>query len=233
MADMIDTLKRLQELDGELYHLRRLEDEKPQELEAAEQRLVTQESRVKAIEQRLQALQVTQKEKENELGTREESVKKLQGQLFQLKTNKEYTIMQHEIDTLKTDNSILEETILRALEEIDGAGATRKEEEGRLAQERKALKVASERIQRELEEIVEKIGQLERNRKTITPELPADALSAYERVLEMRDGLALVPVANESCGGCNRQLPPQIVNEVLLRARMVTCESCNRILVTA
>ena len=59
--------------------------------------------------------------------------------------------------------------------------------------------------------------------------LPA-TLEVYERVLDIREGLALVPVLNDSCGGCHRRLPPQVINEVYLKAKLVTCENCNRIL---
>jgi predicted nucleic acid-binding Zn-ribbon protein len=74
------------------------------------------------------------------------------------------------------------------------------------------------------------MADLEGARKTIVPEVPPEPLAAYERVLEIREGLALVPVVGDACGGCNRRLPPQIVNEALLKAKLVTCESCNRIL---
>ena len=69
-----------------------------------------------------------QKAQELELQTREASVQKLKGQLFQLKTNKEYTAMQHEIDTLKADNSLLEDAILKTFESIDQAKQHRERE---------------------------------------------------------------------------------------------------------
>jgi hypothetical protein len=46
----------------------------------------------------------------------------------------------------------------------------------------------------------------------------------------LRDGLALVPLVSDACGGCHRRLPPQVINQVYLKADLVTCESCNRIL---
>jgi len=54
--------------------------------------------------------------------------------------------------------------------------------------------------------------------------------ATYERVLASREGLALVPLVNDSCGGCHMVQPPQVVNEVSLKATLVTCENCNRIL---
>ena len=85
MADQLEILKRLQTIDAELYRLRRQQQEKPLELEQITTQAAAQEERVKAAGERLRSLQVSQKEKEIDLQTREAGVKKLQGQLFQLK----------------------------------------------------------------------------------------------------------------------------------------------------
>jgi predicted nucleic acid-binding Zn-ribbon protein len=230
MADQIESLKRLQAIDGELYRLRRQEEEKPRELERVIAEEVAQQERVKAAEAKLKTLQLSQKEKEVELQTREASVKKLQGQLFQLKTNKEYSVMQHEIDTLKADNSLLEEVVLKLFDDIERASKERQAQQQQLGQEQERLRKERERIEREVEELRGQIGQLERSRETVVPDVPGQALSTYERVLELREGIALVPVLEASCGGCHRRLPPQVINQVYLKAELVTCESCNRIL---
>ena len=99
-----------------------------------------------------------------------------------------------------------------------------------LAEQQEQLGRERERVERELEAVRAQIAKLELDRKTLTPDVPKPALSAYERILVIRDGLAMVPLVNDSCGGCHRRLPPQVMNQVYLRADLVTCESCNRIL---
>jgi len=230
MPDQLELLKRLQAIDGELFRLRRAQQEKPVELEQVQAEAAAQEATLKAAEARLTALQLAQKEREVELQTREANVRKLQGQLFQVKTNKEYTAMQHEIDSLKADASLLEEAILKAFDEIDEATTERQQRQAELAQQRERLRAERERIEGELAAINEQMAQLDRSRKTLMPDVPAPTLSAYERVLNIREGLALVPVVDNSCGGCHRRLRPQVINQVYLKADLVTCENCNRIL---
>ena len=230
MADTLEMLKKLQTVDSELYRLRRQQEEKPRELEAANARVAAQDARVKAADAKLKTLQLAQKEKEVELQTKEAGVRKLQGQLFQLKTNKEYTAMQHEIDTLKADNSLLEEAILRAFDAIDSAMKERQAEQQRLAEEQKRLTQERARIEQEVAALDEQVGQLERSRQALLPDLDPKAVKTYERILDIRDGLAMVPLINDTCGGCNRRLPPQVINQVYLKASLVMCESCNRIL---
>ena len=230
MADQLDILKRLQTIDAQLYRLRKEQQEKPLELERVQAQVAAQEERGKAAGERLKALQMSQKEQELDLQTREGQVKKLQGQLFQLKTNKEYTVMQREIDSAKADNSLLEEEILKTFDAIDQAGKERQLERAKVAQEQERLANERQRIEGELSVLGERIAQLERDRKTILPDVQAEALTTYERILQLREGLALVPIVNDACGGCDRRLPPQVVNAVYLKATLVTCESCSRLL---
>ena len=230
MAEQIEILKQLQQLDGELYQLRRQQQEKPRELEQVEEQAAAQEARVKAVEDRLRALQLAQKDKEGELQAREANVKKLQGQLFQVKTNKEYTAMQHEIETLKADNSLLEEQILTTLDASEQAAKDRAREQALLAEQHERLRTERQRIERELTAIEGRIAVLERDRQSVVPNIPQATLELYERILNIREGLALVPLIEESCGGCHRRLPPQVVNQVYLKAKLTMCETCNRIL---
>ena len=230
MADQIDILKQLQAVDAELFQLRDRQEEKPRELERVAAEAAAQEARTRAAEARVKSLQLSQKEKEMELQTREASVKRLQGQLFQVKTNKEYAAMQREIDSLKADNSLLEETILGAFDAIDAAAKERQQDQARLAEQQARLRAEQARVEQELAALAEQVAELERRRAALVPGVPPHALAAYEQVLRIRDGLALVPLINDACGGCHRRLPPQVINEVYLQADLVTCENCNRIL---
>lgn len=230
MPDQIETLKQLQALDGEIFRLRKQLQDKPRELEQVAAQVAAATAKVKEAEARFKTLQLAQKEKEIDLQTREGNVRKLQGQLFQLKTNREYTVMQHEIDTLKADNSLLEEAILKLFDEIDQATKQRQQETQRLAFEEERQRNERTRIEQELAEVREKLVAMERSRQSLVPDVPPETLATYEQVLALREGLALVPLMDNSCGGCYRRMPPQVINEVYLKAKLVSCESCNRIL---
>lgn len=230
MSDDLDVLKQLQVVDGKLYYLRREMQELPKGLDQSQAKVTEQEVRLKTAEEQFKACQLSQKAKEGELQTREENIKKLQGQLFQVKTNKEYTAIQHEIDSLKTDNSLLEEEIIKLLDVVDEANRGRQEEQQRLAEVQKWLDSERARIEKAIADKRGQMEQLEEERGRMAPTVSARTLDWYERVLTNRDGLALVPLENESCGGCHRRLPPQVINEVYLRSKLVSCENCNRIL---
>ncbi len=230
MADLFEPLLRLQTLDVELFRLRTEQRQKPLELEQVKQRVAQQDAATKVTDQQLKALQNEHKQKELDLSTRETSVKKFQGQLFQVKTNKEYSAMQHEIDQTKADISLLEEEIIKLLESVDQA---KREHVGQLEilkREQETLRAEQQRIERDLGTIQGRVAELEQQRQTIAPSVPKDSLALYERVRNSRPDSALAPLIKESCGGCYMLQPPQVINEVHLKARLVTCEACNRIL---
>lgn len=230
MSDQIEPLRQLQTIDGELYRLRALMKQKPLELEQFKQKAAAQQAVVQAAEAKLKGLQLQHKNKELELLTKEATIKKLQGQLFQVKTNKEYAAMQHEIDQSKADISLLEEQILTLLDSIEQAKREHGAQSATVAQEQQALRAQEARVEQELGSMREQMAQHQQQRSGIVPAVPKDSLSIYERILVSREGRALVPLVKESCGGCNMVQPPQVVNEVYLKNKLVMCESCSRIL---
>lgn len=230
MAEMLETLKKLQEIDSELFRLRREQQHKPLELERARQVLAEEQANASAGEARFNTAQVQRKEKELELSTAEAGVKKKQMQLFQIKTNKEYSAMQHEIEQGKADISLLEEEILHLLETVDQLKQEHAQQLARVTQQQVVLAQEEARVQQELQGIAQQMHQLDAQRTALTPLIESASLALYERVLASRDGLALVPLVKESCGGCNMVQPPQVISEACLKAKLVTCDSCNRIL---
>ena len=230
MPDQIEVLRKLQVMDGELFRLRASQRQKPLELEQAQQALAEQHATGQALDARLKTVQLEHKQKEIELATREANTKKLQLQLFQVKTNKEYTAVQHEIDQSKADASLLEEEIITLLEAIDRAAQEHKAQLSRVAQQEALLRNEETRIAQELKDIAEQVATYEQQRQTITPLVEKNTLATCERILANREGLAMVPLVEESCGGCHMVQRPQVINEVHLNTQLVICENCNRIL---
>jgi len=164
------------------------------------------------------------------LGTKEEEVKKLQGQLNQIKTNKEYTTMVGEIESHKADNSLLEEEIINFIDKIDEAKERLDQEKQKFAEESKSIDTQIKEVEQQVKDIDVSIVALKKKREALTPLVDKKILSEYERILAGRDGQALAEVVNGNCSGCYMQLPPQVVNEVCMKEKIILCENCQRIL---
>ncbi len=230
ISDQLKALVELQKLDGEIYRLCREVEAAPTQAARLKEEHGRSAQGLQAAEAKYKALEVKRNEMENDLGQKEQQIKKLQTQLFQLKTNKEYSAMQKEIEGLKADRSVLEEQILLVMEEVDRV-------KGQLSAERGELKAKEAQLAEQLQGLEgraagarESMERLGTERAALTPKVDPNILSQYERILERKEGQALVPVRGNACGGCNMVLPPQMLNEVLMGSRLVPCESCARIL---
>ena len=230
IAEQLAILRQLQDVDAQIYRLRRERDAQPLAIEELKARLAGDRQQLTQLEERHKTLHTQHKSQELDLATREEQVKKLQGQLFQVKTNKEYTAMQKEIEGAKADNSLLEETIIRLLEEMDQTRAQIAAAKSAFQQREAQTAEEIRRIEADMQTVDHQLQQAEADRQRLVPSVERTILNQYERILHNRDGLALVPIVGEACGGCHMIQPPQVINEVAQQTRWVVCENCARLL---
>lgn len=223
-------LIQIQEWDVEIYALKDLLKDLPLELTETEEEVRVQKGRVTGAEGELKRLQLKQKEKEVELQTKEEHVRKYEGQLTQVKTNKEYSSLQSEIKSLRADASLVEESAIDLMDQVD----LKKE---KVDEERRMLKDKEELLQKKTTEVNEqakmaeaKMGSLEKTRSEKIKLIHQETASFYERIVRNKRGLAMVQVRGENCPACQIQLRPQVINEIKLKTELVTCENCSRIL---
>jgi predicted nucleic acid-binding Zn-ribbon protein len=226
----LTNLVQLQTLDTEIYALKNEKDALPQEVKTLSDAFEQKKQSLADLEKKSLDLQKLRKDRELELGSKEEAMKKLQGQLYQLKTNKEYQAMLQQIDDAKADASVIEDKILESLEQIDKTKAEIEKEKIRLQEEEKIFNAQKKTIEDRARKIDARLAELEAKRKQILPTVDKKILAQYERILSSRDYLAIVRVINNTCQGCNMFVPPQVINLIKMYERIITCEVCNRML---
>jgi hypothetical protein len=222
-------LVKLQGLDSEIYALKNEKEAKPLEIKSIEESFEAKKQNLASLEKESLDLQKQRKEKELELAANAEAVKKLQGQLYSLKTNKEFQTMLQQIADTKADGSLIEEKILISFEDSDKVKAKIDQENIKLKTEEKVFLDEKKKVELRIKEIDERLNQLQVQRKQITPEVDPKMLAEYDRILSSRGGLAIVTVLDNSCGGCHMLVPPQVINLIKMYEHIVTCEVCNRI----
>ena len=230
VSEQIKILVELQKIDSEIYSLKKELEAHPVRQKQAEQDFEKKQASLKVAEADMKGLQVKQKSMEVDLGSKEDKIAKLGGQLYALKTNKEYQAMELEIKGLKADKSLLEEEILKFFDSIEAAKARVTKEKELLASEEKKFKETVEAIKKEAAALQADVTGHEEKRKAFLPNIDAKIMPQYERLLKNREGLAIAPIRNNACGGCNLGLPPQVVNEARGLEKFITCESCARML---
>lgn len=231
MLEELKTLVELQQVDGQLFALEKAKGDLPRRVLELKSQL-DQISELRR--QKAEALDTAKKNRrtaEGALQMAKERKKKYDEQLYKVKNNKEYDAVTVEIETAVSDIDQNETQILEALEQED---ALQKEV---AAQDEGIAAVQTEyneqqRILAEREQQTRSMVEaLQAQRKSLVVKLRKPTLGAYQRILNGKDGLAVVPTVRGSCGGCLTRIPPQRVMEIREMNQIRYCESCGRILV--
>ncbi len=230
ITEQIHFLIGLQKLDTEILGLEKRAKAGPEKVKKLEDDFARETAMLEKLEGELKSLQVRQREKENELSSKEELIKKDEGQLYSIKTNKEYTAMQQEINGHKADKSLLEDAVLKLIDDVEAKkGEVAGEKESVKAREEE-LKKEKDTVNAEIKEIEARLSGLRTRREAEAAKVDKTMLSKYERILKGKDGLVMAQIVGDSCGGCHMNLPPQVINLVQMKKELIFCESCARIL---
>ncbi|MFH1852120.1 MAG: hypothetical protein ABIA75_07215 [Candidatus Neomarinimicrobiota bacterium] len=160
-----------------------------------------------------------------------EKIDKYKNQLFLVTNNKQYDALMHEIDHLKAELDQSETHDLELREEKSTLEETTKSQELNLQSLSSDLLERRIKLERTIAESAEKKAELERQRQEQIQGISPAWLSRYERVLEARDGVAVVALSGSSCGGCGSGVPRQIVAEIKDGKGIRICDVCSRFLI--
>ena len=226
----IQHLIRLQQLDSEIDAARRRIAEIPTVQEAMSARLEQATAAVDAARQRLADNQAERKKIEADVSAIQTRLSKYKGQLTELKTNKEYQTMQHEIAVAEEAIRSHEDRILERMEEAEAltrelkaAEAELKVQQGAIAGERKTLDAEAVSLEQTASERAAA-------RAAEAKALSAEALRLFEHVSRQRKGIAVAEARDGSCSVCHVRMRPQMYNEVRRGDSLIQCENCLRIL---
>ena len=228
-----DTLKKLvalQMLDAQLFEYRRELRENPAKLYELKAKFDKKKARLQQLETKAKEVELTKKTKELDLKVKDEAIAKADGALMTLKTNKEYQAKLFEIENLKADKSVIENEVLKFMEEVETNAKEIENEKGVVAAEEKAYLAEKEKVDQANAQVQLKVDGLGGERKQATEGIDRETLAIYQRIVENRDGLALVPIVGNACGGCFMNVPPQVVNKIKMYDEIVRCEICARLL---
>jgi predicted nucleic acid-binding Zn-ribbon protein len=231
MKDTLDILFRLQMLDDETDALEKEKATIPGDMEGVDAKLEEMEKAIQIIKDESLDLTKLRDEKENDLRAIGDQINKFQGQLYQVKTNREYESLQHEIDALKEKSSQVEDAILELLEKMEKLSATVVEEESKLSEFRREADREKTELSTREEELSDRIAIKYDERKRLVVNLDDSLVARYDRIRERKAGLAVAAVQNGACGGCYRRIPPQEIQELKKMQRIIACEGCGRMIV--
>ena len=232
MKENLEKLVQLQIVDSQMHDLEIAKGDLPETVSKLTEEVNTLEKYISEKGKALKNAQLESRNLEGLVNLSSEKLKKLQNQLYDVTTNREYDALTTEIETEKNniednENKILE---LFSFEEDTVKEIETKKKE--LAKLKKELKEKDSELKKLIEVNQEKENRLLNERENIVVRINKHLLNSYIRIHEYyKNGLAVVPVTRNACGGCYNTIPPQKLVEIRRMDKVIACEVCGRILV--
>jgi predicted nucleic acid-binding Zn-ribbon protein len=230
MQKQIELLMKLQDIDYFMGELERSKDYLPGMMEDLRRETEETEEALKTHQKRLEEAKLEQKSLEIEIGANNEALEKYQQQMLTIKTNKEYDALTVEISKAKEAVALAEDKTLLLMDEINELEEKIEEYTSNAGSIAKRNADQLDQLQTQIDSVGEKLKMKDDERKNILVRIPKRLMSSYERIRKVRGGDVVVPVKRRSCGACYKQLEPRLVQEIRKGEKVITCDSCGRIL---
>jgi len=223
-------LIRLQQLETAADEARRKIADQPGRILALDVRLQGARDAVADVKARLAVASDKRRAEEKEAAGVQTRLAKYKDQLLEVKTNREYTAMLHEIEAAQNDIRTREDRILEIMLESDELNAGIKKSEAELkaaeretAAERAALEAETAGLEADIEKTTAE-------RKKLVADIDRHVLRIFETTAKGRKGVAVAEAKDGLCTICHVRLRPQVFNEVRKNESIIQCDSCRRIL---
>lgn len=232
VEERLRALYSLQLVDSEIDKIKTLRGELPLEVQDLEDEIAGLETRLGNHRDEVATLDKSISKKNNEIQESETLIKKYEDQQKNVRNNREFDSLSKEIEYQNLEIELCNKKIREFNIQVDEKKVLIAESEATLADRQSDL----DNKKSELEEIIsdtqkEEEGLYKKSEK-IQSVIEERLLAAYKRIrTNARNGLAVVSIQRDACGGCFNQIPPQRQLDIKSRKKIIVCEYCGRILV--
>jgi predicted nucleic acid-binding Zn-ribbon protein len=226
----LDRLIRLQQLETTVDDARRKIAEHPARMQALDARLQQASDVISTAKVRLAAAADKRRADEKDVAFVQTRLAKYKDQLLEVKTNREYTAMLHEIEAAQNDIRVKEDRILEIMMEADELTAILRKNETELKTAEKDISAERSALVTETASLQSFIERATTERQKLVGEIDRIVLGVFEQVAKNRKGVAVAEARNGLCTICHVRLRPQVFNEIRRNASIIQCDSCQRIL---
>ena len=230
MPSDLKVVMRLQSLDGRVAELTKEIATLPRHIAEIEKKLSGGERRLEADKGALAANQRDRKKMEGDIQLNQAKISKLRDQMLTAKTNDQYRAFQHEIEFCENEIKKCEDRILDLMGQSEPLDKNVKAAEAALKQEKQAVEAEKTEARERTAKDQAALKELYDERKGIVSSLNPSLVNNYERIKKARGGIAIAEAIDGRCSRCFIALRPQFYQELKRGDKVMTCESCNRIL---
>lgn len=231
MREQIEVLVKLQQIETETVQIKSALNDVSKRLENLDSGVKIFEQTIEEQEHIINDLKKQYRDYESNIQLNLEKEQKVQAKLRSVKNNKEYQALLKEIEDVRGKNSEIEDKMIEFLDQMDITEkiiATKKDEYINIFERAKSEK---ESIKQNAEARKKRLAELDMESAEVSGLVDPEFLKRYLIIKEQDPGeLAVVPVKDAVCHGCNVNIPPQLYNELFRCDSLRFCPNCQRII---
>jgi hypothetical protein len=222
----------LQNFDSEIDNIKIVRGELPLEVQDLEDEIEGLATRVKNFNTEIKGLDDFIATKKLEMKEAAAIIKKYEKQQKNVRNNREYDSLTKEIEFQNLEIQLCEKKIGEYKATIESKGEVIGQAKSDLKERKDDLKHKKKELDEIISETEKEEKKLQRKSSTASKIIEERLLIAYQsKRKNVKNGLAVVPVERNSCGGCFNKIPPQRQLDIRLHKKIIACEHCGRILV--
>ena len=232
VEERLKTLYQLQTALSAIDEKRALRGELPLEVQDLEDEIEGLTTRVEKIAADIDEYQKAITQKKGEIADAEASVERYKAQLNEVKNNREYDTLSKEIEFQTLEIELCNKKIREANNKIADKQLEKENSEALIAERQGDLDVKKNELEEIMEETRVEEEKLKEQVKSLEAKIEGRLLTSFKRIRKnARNGLGIVYVQRDACGGCFNKIPPQRQLDIKMHKKIIVCEYCGRIMI--
>ena len=232
VEEKLKTLFQLQTALSSIDEKRALRGELPLEVQDLEDEIAGLNTRMEKIKAEIDEFQRAITQKKGEIADAESSVARYKAQLDEVKNNREYDTLSKEIEFQTLEIELCNKKIREANTRIQEKQDELAQNQEIIGEKQKDLEVKKEELEEIMTETRAEEDKLKERVKELESKIENRLLTSFKRIRKnARNGLGVVYVQRDACGGCFNKIPPQRQLDIKMHKKIIVCEYCGRIMI--
>lgn len=232
VEEKLKALYQLQTTLSGIDEKRALRGELPLEVQDLEDEIAGLTTRMEKIKTEIDEFKKAITQKKADITSAESSVERYKKQLDEVKNNREYDTLTKEIEFQSLEIQLCNKKIKEALIKVEEKNADLAEADELIKDRMAALKEKKEELDEIMQETRDEEEKLKNKASELEGTIEPRLLSSFKRIRKnSRNGLGIVYVQRDACGGCFNKIPPQRQLDIKMHKKVIVCEYCGRIMI--
>ena len=232
VEEKLKNLYQLQTMLSEIDKIRTLRGELPLEVQDLEDEIEGLSHRIEKYNEDVEVLKADVAQRRAKINEAQTSIERYKAQLNDVKNNREYDNLSKEIEFQSLEVELQNKKINEANRNLETKQADIATAANTLLERRTDLEVKKSELDEIISETKAEEEKLREKSKTLELSIEPRLLAAFKRIRKnSRNGLGIVYVERDACGGCFNKIPPQRQLDVRMRKKIIVCEYCGRIMI--